>query len=174
MRRQKRTRSGYVVQSIECCKFVLTAVSQTSPLTARTLETLIRLSTAHAKARLSPKIQDRDVAAAEEILRFALYKEVMKREKRKKRKLNTGAAAAEGEDSDAEEDGEGSDEEEPGTPERMPEPPAKTAAAKEKHRATQESTQEHTQDTDVPIEAAEPIVDGRIKPERYASPFSPS
>ncbi|KAJ1028637.1 hypothetical protein NDA16_001803 [Ustilago loliicola] len=50
---------------------------RTSPLTARTLETLIRLATAHAKSRLSSKVEERDAEAAEEILRFALFKEVL-------------------------------------------------------------------------------------------------
>ncbi|KAL7005953.1 MCM DNA helicase complex subunit [Cystobasidiomycetes sp. EMM_F5] len=64
---------------------------RTSPLTARTLETLIRLSTAHAKARLSKDVMEKDAVAAEEILRFALFKEVVrvsKSKKNKKRKLN--------------------------------------------------------------------------------------
>lgn len=63
---------------------------RTSPLTARTLETLIRLSTAHAKARLSASVDERDAMAAEEILRFALFKEVLKQTRRKKRRLNNG------------------------------------------------------------------------------------
>jgi len=75
---------------------------RTSPLTARTLETLIRLSTAHAKARLSAKVQERDAMAAEEIMRFALFKEVVKRHKRKKRKLNNGAGARRGDDDEDE------------------------------------------------------------------------
>ncbi len=78
--------------------------SQTSPLTARTLETLIRLSTAHAKARLSAKVDERDAMAAEEILRFALFKEVLKPERRKKRKLNSGRG--ESADTDGETDAE--------------------------------------------------------------------
>lgn len=65
-------------------------LTQTSPMTVRALETLIRLSTAHAKARLSPDILEEDAAAAEEILRYALYKEVVKANKpnSKRRKLN--------------------------------------------------------------------------------------
>lgn len=83
---------------------------QTSPLTARTLETLIRLSTAHAKTRLSPKVDERDAMAAEEILRFALFKEVLRAERRKRRKLNNGATQTEGEEG-SDEDGEGEEEE---------------------------------------------------------------
>ncbi|EFY99228.1 component of the MCM2-7 complex [Metarhizium robertsii] len=59
---------------------------RTSPLTVRTLETIIRLATAHAKARLSSRVEDQDAAAAEAILRFALFKEVVVDESRKKRR----------------------------------------------------------------------------------------
>ncbi|KPI35383.1 DNA replication licensing factor mcm3 [Cyphellophora attinorum] len=48
---------------------------RTSPLTARTLETLIRLSTAHAKSRLSARVEESDAVVAEEVLRFALFRE---------------------------------------------------------------------------------------------------
>ncbi|KAL1896451.1 MCM DNA helicase complex subunit [Ceratocystis pirilliformis] len=61
---------------------------RTSPLTVRTLETLIRLSTAHAKARLSAKIEEQDAVAAEAILRFALFKEVLNDAPKKKRRTN--------------------------------------------------------------------------------------
>ena len=61
---------------------------KTSPMTARTLETLIRLATAHAKARLSSRVEERDAEAAESILRFALFKEVVEDERRKRRKVN--------------------------------------------------------------------------------------
>jgi len=70
---------------------------KTSPMTARTLETLIRLSTAHAKARLSQKVEEKDARAAEEILRFALFKEVVVENRRKRRRI---------EDNDDEEDEE--------------------------------------------------------------------
>ncbi|KAL8845115.1 MAG: hypothetical protein Q9176_000283 [Flavoplaca citrina] len=61
---------------------------KTSPMTARTLETLIRLATAHAKARLSHRVEERDAQAAEAILRFALFKEVVEDERKKRRKVN--------------------------------------------------------------------------------------
>jgi DNA replication licensing factor MCM3 len=112
-------------------------VFQTSPLTARTLETLIRLATAHAKARLSAKVQEKDARAAEALLRFALFKEVAKRPKKnKKRRLNTGGSArlGGGHDSDDEESGEGegeeSDEEEE-EPKRMSMPPGKGPSTKD-------------------------------------------
>lgn len=59
---------------------------KTSPMTVRTLETIIRLSTAHAKSRLSNRVQEVDALAAEAILRFALFKEVIEDEKRSKRR----------------------------------------------------------------------------------------
>ncbi|KAH9004207.1 MCM2/3/5 family-domain-containing protein [Lactarius hatsudake] len=99
---------------------------KTSPLTARTLETLIRLATAHAKARLSPKVEERDASAAEDILRYALFKDVVKRQRRKKHKVNPGGAGADGEEgSDEDEDEQASEEE--GQPERMVVPAAPPA-----------------------------------------------
>ncbi|KAJ1896032.1 MCM DNA helicase complex subunit [Kickxella alabastrina] len=51
------------------------AVLTTAPVTARTLETLIRLATAHAKLRLSPTVDAQDADVAKALLRFALFKE---------------------------------------------------------------------------------------------------
>ncbi|ODQ66025.1 MCM-domain-containing protein [Nadsonia fulvescens var. elongata DSM 6958] len=62
---------------------------KTSPITARTLETLIRLSTAHAKARLSNRVEEQDAEAAEEILRYALFKEVVDKSRHKRQRVNT-------------------------------------------------------------------------------------
>ncbi|CAM9139800.1 unnamed protein product [Choristocarpus tenellus] len=45
------------------------------PVTARSLETLIRLASAHAKARLSHKVEEKDAAKAVDLLSFALYHE---------------------------------------------------------------------------------------------------
>lgn len=62
---------------------------RTSPITARTLETLIRLATAHAKARLSSRVEERDAKVAEAILRYALFKEIVEDDRRKKRRMTT-------------------------------------------------------------------------------------
>jgi DNA replication licensing factor MCM3 len=90
-------------------------------MTARTLETLIRLSTAHAKARLSSKVEERDAIVAEGILRFALFKEIQKKASNKKRKLNTGKAepAASSEEDSEGESGSESDEEAQNQSKRM-------------------------------------------------------
>jgi DNA replication licensing factor MCM3 len=84
---------------------------------------LIRLSTAHAKARLSPTVNEIDAIAAEEILRFALFKEVMrakskKSKKNKKRKINgtqttrNGSHDSDSSDAEGSEDGTDAEEEE--------------------------------------------------------------
>jgi DNA replication licensing factor MCM3 len=78
---------------------------KTSPMTARTLETLIRLSTAHAKARLSSRVEQKDAEVAEAILRFALFKEVVEDERRKRRKM----ATFDSDDDDAEHESSDSD-----------------------------------------------------------------
>ena len=80
---------------------------KTSPMTARTLETLIRLSTAHAKARLSHKVEERDAVAAESILRFALFKEVVEDERKKRRKVSHADAMSEDESSSSSSDEDG-------------------------------------------------------------------
>lgn len=71
-------------------------------MTARTLETLIRLSTAHAKARLSNKVDKKDAKAAAEILRVAMFKEVIKSNKKTKRRKMVDQAGDQ-EESDEEE-----------------------------------------------------------------------
>lgn len=48
------------------------------PVTARSLETLIRLSTANAKLRLSSSVDVEDVEAAKELVHFVLFREVNK------------------------------------------------------------------------------------------------
>ncbi|SNX83205.1 probable MCM3 - subunit of pre-replication complex [Melanopsichium pennsylvanicum] len=81
---------------------------RTSPLTARTLETLIRLATAHAKSRLSAKVEERDAEAAEEILRFALFKEVLggKRGVNKRRRTGNSPLSDDEQDDDDDESGD--------------------------------------------------------------------
>lgn len=81
---------------------------RTSPITARTLETLIRLSTAHAKARLSKRVEQRDAEIAEQILRFALFKEVVEADRRKRRRTgrDPDAMSTDNESSDDDNDGD--------------------------------------------------------------------
>ncbi|KAL2267756.1 hypothetical protein VTJ83DRAFT_5033 [Remersonia thermophila] len=82
---------------------------KTSPMTVRTLETLIRLATAHAKSRLSNRVEERDALAAEAILRFALFKEVVEDESRKKRRKTRPVTADDEESADSDEDDSDSD-----------------------------------------------------------------
>jgi DNA replication licensing factor MCM3 len=75
---------------------------RTSPMTARTLETLIRLATAHAKARLSSTVDERDADEAEKILKFALFKEMPEKEDGRNKRRRTGHATVTSSDSSSE------------------------------------------------------------------------
>ncbi|KAL6016470.1 MCM DNA helicase complex subunit [Candidozyma auris] len=59
---------------------------RTAPVTARTLETLIRLSTAHAKLRLSKSVDIKDAKVAEELLRYSLFRDAHNKKKTAKRR----------------------------------------------------------------------------------------
>lgn len=73
-----------------------TDMARTQPVTPRALETLIRLATAHAKARLSRTVEVEDADAAIEMVSYAYFKKVM--EKKKKKAADESADETEDED----------------------------------------------------------------------------
>lgn len=64
---------------------------------------MIRLSTAHAKARLSETVDDKDAKAAAEVLRFAMFQEVIKAKKNKRRRVVENDDESEEDESEEEE-----------------------------------------------------------------------
>lgn len=63
---------------------------KTQPITARTLETLIRLSTARAKARFSRTVSSEDAATAIELVQYAIFRKVLDKKDKRKRQRNDG------------------------------------------------------------------------------------
>ncbi|XP_076803455.1 zygotic DNA replication licensing factor mcm3-like [Clavelina lepadiformis] len=86
---------------LRCQDQANTDVARTTPVTARTLETLIRLATAHAKARLARSVSLRDAEVAIELVQFAYFHKVEEKERKRRRNDDDQSEAEEEEETDS-------------------------------------------------------------------------
>lgn len=73
--RRSPYRYKHIYNGLFVSVFLVQGNNRSLPVTARSLETLIRLASAHAKARLSHKVEESDASKAVDLMSFALYHE---------------------------------------------------------------------------------------------------
>merc|ERR1711994_1038965 len=129
--------------------------ARTQPVTARALETLIRLSTAHAKARLSKTVDAEDAETAIELVQFAYFKKVLN--KPKKRRHASGEDGEEGEEA-GEDEAAASDTENDQNVDNSGGDATSTAASKDsssKAPSPKRARKEPTPDKGTPVEVSQ-------------------
>ncbi|XP_014249456.1 DNA replication licensing factor MCM3 isoform X2 [Cimex lectularius] len=100
--------------------------ARTQPVTVRTLETLIRLATAHAKARLASTVELQDAEAAIELVQFAYFKKVLEKEKKRRRQAKKDSRES-GDDDDDDDDEDDDDHDNTETPQTKKRKKAKSS-----------------------------------------------
>jgi len=118
-------------------------VARTQPVTPRALETLIRLSTAHAKSRLSKVVEEEDAELAIQLVQFAYFKKVLGRKGKKA-----------GDVSDEEMSQEDTEKDTPNKRKRRDSPEPETATPSKKGKVSKKTPVEDTTPKDVSIPEA--------------------
>ncbi|KAL5013643.1 hypothetical protein ScPMuIL_007913 [Solemya velum] len=80
-------------------------VARTQPVTARALETMIRLSTAHAKVRLSKTVDMEDAQVAVDLIQYAYFKKVLAKQRKRGHEDATDTEGSQDEEDNVDEEG---------------------------------------------------------------------
>jgi DNA replication licensing factor MCM3 len=139
------------------------------PITARTLETLIRLSTAHAKARLDSEVTVADCEAVQKLLKYAIEHDTGVKGKDAK---EIAERADDDEDEDEEQKSRGDDDEDQ-TP-AVRRSPARRAGVAGRKRAARDAAEEDGADDDDDEKSAAAAPTSPSKRARTAAPPSSS
>merc|ERR1712166_737105 len=135
--------------------------NNTLPVTVRTLETIIRLSSAHAKCRLSNHVEMKDVAAATVLIRAAIFSETSS-SMRDNMNRDKGADGEDNMDDDDEDDdddqqgGSGAQVEQADEDQEMEQPDDGAVESPSKRQRT-DSLPMDSQDGEVPMESTQPM-----------------
>ena len=79
---------------------------RTQPVTVRTLETLLRLACAHAKARMHKNVDTKDAKDACQLVSFVLFREVVPAAKKGRKRAKAGVHGDDGDEDDDDQDGD--------------------------------------------------------------------